>query len=129
MCKEKLAIKEEHEEMVSLYEKVLKQESYLQGLNRHLRLKLLDAENRLVALSKQEDSSMINGSESSNDSTPRSPRRDLSKQKEEMILKENTNLLELLSLLSGLNCITFVCVGNVSLSLITFILFYLQTNV
>lgn len=112
ICRERESLKKEIEEVHSLYDETLRRETDLQGINRQLRTKALAAESRLVELSNSDDS--LDGSmNDSNSSTNVGSIRVQKKLKEDVIRQENTELIELLTLLSGMTSIPFTGVGNV----------------
>lgn len=105
-------MKEEIDELHKLYDDVVRRETDLQGINRQLRNKALAAESRLVELSNSYDfpGSSLTSSDASTNGTGTIVQ---SKLKEDVLRQENTELVELLTLLSGMTSIPFMGVGNV----------------
>lgn len=112
ICRERDSLKEEIDELHKLYDDVVRRETDLQGINRQLRNKALAAESRLVELSNSDDfpGSSLTSSDASTNGTGTIVQ---SKLKEDVLRQENTELVELLTLLSGMTSIPFMGVGNV----------------
>lgn len=89
------------------YDKYVRYDTHNQGLYRQLLSKLLDAETRLVQLTTEKS---LNSSESSMDTVIQT---DTNLDSTDYLVKENENLVALLSLLSGMNSIPFMGLGNV----------------
>lgn len=101
-----MVLKEECLEIRGAYDKIIRNESQQQLLNRQLLVKIVDAESRLVEFINGKS---LNTSGSSTDTVLETDNR----REMDLLVKENNNLLSLLSTITGMNSIPFSGVGSV----------------
>lgn len=113
MCNERDVLKENYQELQGEYDDIVRRETYLQGINRQLRNKLVTAESQLVEVTGNcIESQPASSQSSSSEESPSTPHHS---RKETLLYQENQDLLDLLHILSGMTSIPYSGVGNVEI--------------